>query len=315
MDKIFIRPDVRELLDMIARIGGKQMHEVSPVEARLMFRKMAQIADAAPVELPTIRDLSCPGPAGDIPLRLYDRRDSRGTTPVILFMHGGGFVVGDLESHNSFCTLLADRLDMPVLAVDYRLAPEHPFPAAPDDCVAAARWVASSPAELPFKVSGIIPCGDSAGGNLTTVVALALTRTPAAAPLLAQFPIYPAVDTQNRYPSMRSFADGYLLSRKSVIWFGQHYGATVDVERHDTLHADPAGLPPTLVVTASLDPLLDQGRAYRDRLAAAQVPVRYYEAEGNIHGFITLRGLTPSSAADVERIIDEMKEIIAQVNQ
>lgn len=307
-----IRPDVRALLDLMAASGAPSMSDVTPPHARAMFHKLCQMTDAPAVPLAVIRDFSGPGPASAIALRYYDRRADRTQSPVILFMHGGGFVIGDLETHHSFCTTLADELDLPLVAVDYRLAPEHPFPAAPEDCIAIARWLATSPDTLPFAVTGLVPCGDSAGGNLATVVSLALTTKPAAVPLVAQLAIYPAVDSAPHYTSLKEFAEGYFLDTETMRWFRRQYAAPADPLLSDTILANAAGLPPTLVVTASLDPLRDQGLAYLDRLTAAGVAIRHYEAVGNIHGFITMRGAVASGADDVARIIDAATLVISE---
>ena len=159
-----------------------------------MMLASRHVADAPAGELAVIRDLSCPGPAGDIGLRLYDARESREAGPLFLFFHGGGFVLGDLDTHEPFCAEIARQLDMPVVAVDYRLAPEHPWPAGIEDCIAAARWVGGSPEALGRTTTGLVLAGDSAGGNFTIVTALALRDEPAAVPVLAQWPIYPAAD-------------------------------------------------------------------------------------------------------------------------
>lgn len=306
----FVRPDVQAFMDLVAQAGGKKVHESTVDEARLSYHKLNSFAEAPPVELPVIRDLAAPGPACDIPLRYYDTRERSGPSPVVLFMHGGGFVIGDIESHHSFCTAFAEGLDLPVISVDYRLAPEHPFPAAPLDCIAVARWLAGGPASLPFTPSGLIPCGDSAGGNLATVVSLALTREPAAVPLVAQCAIYPVLDSSKNWESFRLFAEGYFLDIPSMRWFDKQYGLERGSPLHDTLAAEVEGLPPTLVVTASLDPLRDQGRAYHAKLEEHGVTSRLYEAEGTVHGFIHIRRGIPSANDDVARIIDELRALV-----
>ena len=260
-----------------------------------------------------IADMHCAGPAGRIPLRYYDARAERGDSAVLLFIHGGGFVIGDLDSHHPFCTSLAKALDLPVVAVDYRLAPEHSFPAAPDDCEAAARWIASNPEALPFRPTGLIPCGDSAGGNLAIVTTMALMRQPAKVPVIAQFPIYPVVDSGSDYESLRECAEGFLLTGETMAWFGKHYAAEGGHERNDVLHLSQAGMPPTVIATASLDPLRDQGKAYAARLREAGVPVREMMAEGNIHGFISLRKAIPSTQEDVSKLFGLMKATLADI--
>ena len=202
-------------------------------------------------------------------------------------------------------------LDLPVIAVDYRLAPEAKWPAAPDDAEAATRWIAGSPPELGRSVTSLVLMGDSAGGNLTIITAQALRDEPAAAPVIVQVPIYPATDSSKPYDSFDEFADGgFLLTRDSLKWFEDHYGADADHTRTSPLLVDLARLPPALVVTASLDPLRDQGRAYAAALALAGVPVTFREMVGTIHGFITLRQAIPSAQGDVAAMLALAKPMI-----
>ena len=185
MAEPYVRPDVRLFLDYLNNLPGPRTHEVGPAEARLMMIKSRHVADAPVGELAVIRDLSMPGPGGEIGLRLYDARETRDAGPLLLFFHGGGFVLGDLDTHEPFCAEIARLLDLPVLAVDYRLAPEHPWPAGIEDAIAAARWAADSPEALGREVTGLIVCGDSAGGNFAIIAALALRDEPARVPVLA----------------------------------------------------------------------------------------------------------------------------------
>jgi acetyl esterase len=295
----FIRPDVRLFLGYLNSLPGPRSHQVGAVEARNMMRASRHVADAAVGELAVIRDVVAPGPAGNIPLRLYDARAERRPGPMLLFMHGGGFVMGDLETHEPFCAEIARELDLPVVAVDYRLAPEHPWPAGAEDCIAAARWVAGSPSELGREVAGLVTCGDSAGGNLAIVVGLALRDDSAAAPVIAQWPIYPAADPTKSYRSFEDFSEGYLLSRDAMRWFDGCYRPDLRDWRYAPLLKSQAGMPPTLVLTASLDPIRDQGRAYASACIEAGVPTIFREAQGNIHGFINLRKAIPSSQDDI----------------
>ena len=308
-----VRPDVRTFLDFLNNLPGPRSHEVGPAEARLMMLKSRHVADAPVGELALIRDLSCPGPRGEIGLRLYDARADRGPGPLVLFLHGGGFVLGDLDTHEPFCAEMARQLDLPVVAVDYRLAPEHPFPAGAEDCIAAARWLAQSPEPLGRAITGLVPCGDSAGGNLAIVVSLALRDEPAAVPVLAQWPIYPAADpAKGGYPSFTDFAEGYLLTRDGMRWFDDCYAAEAKDWRYSPLVKSQAGMPPTLVVTASLDPIRDQGRAYAAACIEAGVPTIFREARGNIHGFINLRKAIPSSDEDIRAAIEALKLLIEE---
>jgi acetyl esterase len=167
MTTAYVRPDVEAFLNFLNNVPGPKMHEITPVEARAQMRMMGVVAELPVGDLAVIRDLEIPGPAGMIPARLYDARDARDAGPVMVFYHGGGFVIGDLETHGPYCAEAARQLDMPVISIDYRLAPEHPFPAAPEDCEAATRWIAEN-----IPCTGLILSGDSAGGNLTVVTAM-----------------------------------------------------------------------------------------------------------------------------------------------
>ena len=308
----FVRADVRLFLDYLNALPGPRSHQVGPNEARMMMLASRHVADAPIGELAVIRDLACPGPGGEIPLRLYDSREERGPGPLFLFFHGGGFVLGDLDTHAPFCAEMARQLDMPVLAVDYRLAPEHPWPAGAEDCIAAARWAAEGPETLGRAVTGLVLAGDSAGGNFAIVASLALRDEPAAVPVLAQWPIYPAADPAKGYPSFEDFAEGYLLTRDGMRWFDDCYAADGRDWRYSPLVKSQEGMPPTLVVTASLDPIRDQGRAYAAECIRAGVPTVFREAKGNIHGFINLRKAIPSSAEDIAGCVAALKQMLAE---
>lgn len=306
----YVRPDVQGFLAFLNNLPGPKTHQLTAPEARTAYVMMKDVADPPVGELAIKRDLHVPGPAGDIRVRHYDARERREPGPVLVFYHGGGFVIGDLETHDSFCAEAARALDLPVVAVDYRLAPEHKFPAAPDDCEAATRWVAESPAELGLAVTSLVLAGDSAGGNLTIVTAQTLRDRPARVPVIAMWPIYPVVDHSPKYQSFHDFGEGYLLTHDTMGWFEEHYAATEGDVRNTPILHDQAGLPPTLLITAGLDPLRDQGRAYAGELIRAGVAVTYREAAGNIHGFITLRKAIPSSVGDVAACFRILKDMI-----
>ena len=308
----YVRPDVAGFLAFLNSIEGPQMHELPLDEARASYLAMVPVAEADPRELAVIKDLTCPGPAGAIPLRFYDARETREPGPVILFFHGGGFVIGDLDTHHALCTEIAAEMDLPVLAVHYRLAPEAPFPAAPDDCEAVARWLAQSPAALDRSVTGLIPIGDSAGGNLTIVITNALRDNPAKVPVVMQVPIYPATD-ESADGSMAQFAEGHLLTKTGMDWFMGSYQSVSGDPRAYPLLADPAGSPPTVLVTAGLDPLRDQGRRYGAALIAAGVDVYYHEMRGSIHGFVNLRKAVPSTQIDTHTVFAAMKLMLGRL--
>ena len=308
----FVRPDVRAFLDYLNNVPGPKTHELPHAEARQLYYAMKDVADPPVGELATITDLQVPAPGGAIKARLFDCRERREPGPVVVFYHGGGFVIGDIDTHASFTAEMSRQLDLPVVSVDYRLAPEAPWPAAPDDCEAAARWVAGNPAELGRTATSLILAGDSAGGNLTIVTAMSLRDDPAAVPVIVQAPIYPAADMTKEYPSFGEFADGYLLTRDAMIWFADAYQAETTDVRGSPLVGDLVGLPPAVIVTASLDPIRDQGRAYASALILAGVPVTFREAVGNVHGFITLRQAIPSSAGDVAGYLAALKDVIVE---
>ncbi len=307
MTEPFIRPDVRAFLQQMEAQDAKRAVDVGLAEARNMLHASRHLFDTPTGELAVIRDVA----AGPCPMRLYDPRAERAAGPCLVFYHGGGFVLGDIDTHEPLCAEIARLLDVPVVSVGYRLAPEHPFPAGVTDAIDAARWVAGSPAELGRTASCLVLAGDSAGGNLAIVTALALRDEPAAVPVAAQWPIYPAANPTVGYPSMRDFGEGYLLSRESMHWFDECYRPDPKDWRYDPLHLDQRGLPPTLVVTAGLDPIRDQGRAYAAACAEAGVPVVYLECAGTIHGFLNLRKALPSAAADLERCCAHLKIMLA----
>jgi acetyl esterase len=312
MSEIYVRPDVRRFLDYLNALPGPKSHEVGPVEGRNMMHASRHVADAPVGDLAVNRELAAPGPAGDIMLRLLDARETRGPGPVMVFFHGGGFVLGDIHTHEPFCAEIARQLDMPIVSVEYRLAPEHPWPAGVEDAIAAARWIAESPEALEREVTGLVSAGDSAGGNFAIIVALALRDEPAAVPVLAQWPIYPAADPAKGYPSFEDFGEGYLLSRDGMRWFDECYRPDPKDWRYSPLVKSQAGMPPTLVMTASLDPIRDQGRAYAAACIEAGVPTVFREAVGNIHGFINLRKAVPSSEEDIRGCVEALKLMLAE---
>ncbi|MBB4154265.1 acetyl esterase [Sphingomonas jinjuensis] len=308
----FVRPDVAAFLGYLNNMPGPKMHELEPAAARQLYLATKGVAEVPQGELAVVRDLSIPGPAGAIPARLFDAADRHEAGPAVVFFHGGGFVIGDLDTHASFCAEAARVLDVPVIAIDYRLAPEHRWPAAPDDCEAAARWVATSPPELKRSVTGLVLMGDSAGGALTIVTAIALRDEPATVPVLVQAPIYPVVDRVEPYGSYDQFNAGYLLTRESMSWFEDAYAADLDHMRASPIRADLTGLPPCVIVTAGLDPLRDQGRRYAATLIEKGIPTIYREASGNIHGFINMRQAIPSGQGDVTGYLTAVRAMLAE---
>ena len=309
-DEHFVREDVRAFLDMLEAMGGKGVEEVGAVEGRTQMKTLGSLAEAPARDLAVIRDLSCPGPDGDIPLRFYDARKSREAGPCVVFIHGGGFVIGDRDVYNSLCTEIAYRLDLPVVSVEYRLAPEYPFPAAPDDCEAAARWVASSPDALGRNITGLVITGDSAGGNLTIVTTNQLVNDPAEVPVIVQAPIYPVASDVSRHRSREDFGEGYLLTGATMNWFTEQYAADPKDPRNLPMIGDCSNTPPTVVCTAGLDPLRDSGREYAAHLIEQGTEVVYLEFPGIIHGFTTLRKAIPSGQKDLDAFLDAVELMV-----
>ena len=310
----YVRPDVQAVLDQMAASGAPPLNELPVPEARMGYRAMGGLLETPRGDIAEVRDLAIPGPAGAIPARLY-RAGGSIDGRVLVYFHGGGWVIGDLETHDPLCAEIARASGLTVVAVDYRLAPEHAFPAAAEDCIAAATWVAGSPAEIGRPVTGLVLAGDSAGGNLVAVVAQAVSgKLPA--PVLLQWLIYPATDAAEWHGSMNEFAEGYLLTKAGMEWFYDAYAPDTAMRADPRLSPLRAGSlegqPPALVMTCSLDPLRDEGRAYAGRLIAAGVPVRFREAKGQIHGCFTLRAAVPSAQEDLAGCIRELKAMLAE---
>ncbi len=258
----FVREDVRAFLAMIAGMNRPALGEVPIEQSRVMMAAMQEFTQPPPREMALVKDLACPGPAGDIPLRLYDPRESRGPAPLLLFIHGGGFVFGDIASYDRTCREIAAEMDLPLISVEYRLAPEHPFPAAPEDCEAAARWLAANPAELGHTITGLIPIGDSAGANLAIVVTQSLMLEPAPIPVVMQVPIYPVTDPLAPHASYALFGSDYMLTAEVMDYFDAAYALDPQDRRAYPILGPIAGTPPTVLATAGLDPLRDSGRTY-----------------------------------------------------
>jgi len=297
-------PQARTLLDQLEAMGNPPMSQQTPDEARAGFLLLAEVAGPPEEPVPT-EDRSVPGSAGDIPVRVY-RPQSDGPLPVVVYFHGGGFVIGDITTHDTTCHRLAAGVPAVVVSVDYRLAPEHPFPAAVDDCEAATQWVAAHAAELGADPTRLAVAGDSAGGNLAAVTSR--RARDAGGPAIAfQLLVYPGCDMTRSLPSHAENGTGYLLDDDAMTWFLGNYMGDADPKHPDAsplFVEDLSGLPPAFVLTAEFDPLRDEGEAYADRLRAAGVPVATSRYDGMIHGFYGLDSIFDSSKkATAETVI------------
>ena len=289
-----LHPQARALLDLIAERGLPPMHTLSPVEARQFYRDRRTFTQPEPPPIAEVAELSADGPHGTIALRLYRptrRSDDPAPTPVLVYFHGGGWTIGDLDTHDVLCRQLAEGSRCAVVSVDYRMGPEHRFPAAVDDCLAATRWVRGHAEALGVDAARLAVGGDSAGGNLAAVVAL-LARDAGDLPIAYQLLIYPATDMRCGHPSHAENGSGYLLETPTIAYYRGHYidgeAAWLDWRASPLLHADLSRLPPALVLTAGFDPLRDEGLDYADALVAAGNQATYVCFDRQIHGFITM---------------------------
>ena len=284
-------PQVEAYLAQIAALNEPPLSTMTPEAIRQAIQMEVesgarQFGEPAPVA--HIENRTIPGPAGDIPVRIYTPAGD-GPFPVLVFFHGGGWVICTLDTHDSHCRSLANGTPCIVVSVDYRLAPEHKFPAATEDCYAATQWVAEYAAEFNGDPARIAVGGDSAGGNLTAVISQ-MARDRGGPPLSFQLLIYPATDFMADTLSMKENAEGYFLTADDMTWFTNHYLNSEEEKRNPLasplLAADLSGLPPALVITAEYDPLRDEGEIYGQKLKEAGVPVTITRYDGMIHGFV-----------------------------
>jgi len=306
-------PQIAGLLQLMESSGAPAMSQGTPEQAREGFR-MLTVGLRDPATLAQVRATEDVVLPGGVPARVY-RPEADGPVPTIVFLHGGGFVIGDLETHDDHARLLCRDVAAVVLSVDYRLAPEHRWPAGLEDCLAATRWAFEHVDELGGDAARVAVGGDSAGGNLSAAVCLAL-RDAGGPQLAAQLLLYPATDFEeaSAHPSREENAEGYFLTEDDMRWFGEQY-VPEGADRRDpalsVLHApDLSGLPPAVVATAEYDPLRDEGEAYADALAAAGVQVVKRRYPGLIHGFFGLAALSPAAAAADRELCEDLRGLL-----
>jgi acetyl esterase len=299
-----VHPQVQEVLDQVAALGLPQLSALPVDQLRALMEAVSsqRAADAPRVE--NVRDLSIPGPAGQIPARLY--RPAGAAHGVLVWFHGGGWVIGSIEGSDGTCRYLADAAGVAILSVGYRLGPEHPFPAAVDDCFAATKWAAENAGSLGLGRGHLAVGGDSAGGNLATVVSL-LARDEGLPEIAFQALVYPATDARMGWPSIEENGEGYFLTKEDMKWFMGHYGLGTAMDATEwrmspLLAPSHAGLPPAIVVTAEFDPLRDEGQAYAEALRAAGVDVTVAHYDGMIHAFFGMRGAI-DAAEDAQKTV------------
>ncbi len=308
---VTLDPDAAAVLAAFRAAGRPPYETLTPAQAREMYLAARPVSQPEPPEIASAESLIFPGPAGDILARLYrplTLRQSDGLSPCLVFFHGGGWVIGNIDSHDVVCRTLADKGQLIVISVDYRLAPEHKFPAAVDDAIAATEWISKNAQQLGIDASRLMVGGDSAGGNLAAVVAI---HAREAGPKLAgQVLIYPATDFAMTHPSHREPETDALLTHTVIRWFRDHYLGVSDGQHWKASPARVeklAGLPPAFVLTAGADPLRDEGDEYAKRLGAAGVPVVHRTYPGQFHGFITMGKLLPKAGIALREIGDWLK--------
>lgn len=309
MSTTLLTPRMAGVLDRIRRAARPPFHSLSVAGARAAYRAGAEVLDPPRAPLSRVEPLLIPASDGwPLPARLYAPSTEPGL-PVLLYLHGGGFTIGDLETHDSLCRQLALRSGGAVLALDYRLAPEHPFPCAVDDSWAALAWLARHGSTLGLDPQRIAVGGDSAGGTLAAVAAL--HARDIGLRLSAQVLITPGTTAHADTPSHRLFAHGFLLGAADIAWFFDHYiphGHRKDW-RFAPLNADDAeGVAPACLVLAECDPLVDEGLAYADKLRLAGVPVQLELCRGLTHDFIKMARVLPEASAAQQLIADTLRE-------
>jgi acetyl esterase len=311
-DGLRLDPQTQALLALSKAAQQPDVPDLGVQRARRYLDKIGPSMDAVVSDV-AVRDTTVPGATESRRARVYVPDAAGGPLPGVVFFHGGGFVVGSLDSHDRGCRALASKARAVVVSVDYRLAPENQFPAAVDDVVAATRWVLANAASLGIDPAAVAVAGDSAGGTLAAVVAQALrgeTRHPA-----FQLLVYPVTDVRGGTRSRDYFREGYFLTGRAIDWYVHNY--IPDASQHTDPRASPilardlSGLPPALVVTAGFDPLRDEGREYAEKMRAAGVDVTYVCAEGSMHGFFNASGALRESARMLDLAAEHLKRALA----
>ncbi len=307
------------MLDAGKEAGAPALYEMGVVDARAGLLEMTLQMDAPRQEVAKRIERTIPGPAGAIPVRIYWPEDpaAASSRPILLLFHGGGWAIGDMDTHENMSRFYCNAANLIVINVDYRLAPEHKFPAGLEDCYAALAWAAENAAAIGGDAGRIAVTGDSAGGNLSAALCQ-MTKAKGGPAIAFQALTYPAVDlrdeAQDIYPSRKDFAEGYFLTRGDMDWLAEMYFNSpedaADARVSPMLAQDLTGLPPALVTTAGFDPLRDEGKAYADRLAQAGVPVEYKCFETTIHGFYSFSGALDVGRQGLELTADRLAKAL-----
>jgi acetyl esterase len=303
-------PQVQRFLANVAKAELPPITQLSPAEARQQMID-ASAAMGKPEAVDSIEDRTIPGSGGDIPIRIY--KPAGEELPIVVYFHGGGWVLGNIDTHDGYCRSLANASDAIVVSVDYRLAPEHKYPAAAEDAYEATRWVNENAVAIGGRTGPLAVAGDSAGGNLAAVVPL-MARDRGEPMVGCQVLIYPITDCNVDTASYQDFANDHLLTRDAMIWFWDHY-CELETDR-DHAYLSPLraeslqGLPKTLVITAGYDPLRDEGEAYAEKLREAGVAVTLTRYEGMIHGFTRRFNLLDKAQTALEEVATAIRDLL-----
>jgi acetyl esterase len=299
-------------LRQLDEAGGPPLNEMTPAEAREALAATVEETAGDPEPVGSITNRTIPGPLGDIPIRVY-APEGAGLFPALVYFHGGGWVAGDLEMVDPLCTKLTNRAGAVVVSVDYRLAPEHKFPAPLTDCYSATQWVSDNAAELNVDPRRIAVGGDSSGGNLAAAVSV-VARNSGTPDLAFQLLFYPVTNLDYETNSYRANGTGYFLTTDMMRWFWDHYLESEDIggdiRASPLLVEDASGLPPTFVVTAEFDPLRDEGEAYAELLREAGNDVTVKRYDGQIHGFVTRSGIMDKGKQAIEDAATQMRQAL-----
>lgn len=318
LDGQTLDPEIQMTLALLEKRGDPDLETLPPVQGRAQTRRQAQVFAGREVRVGSVRDLTVPGPAGPLPARLYAPAETTTGTPapLLVFFHGGGFVIGDLETHDVTCRIFCRHSGVHVLAIDYRLAPEHPWPAPVEDAVAATKWVLEHASELGADPDRVAVGGDSAGGNLAAIACQVLAGEGGPVPA-AQLLLYPTTDARHSGGSAELFAEGFFLTKPQMDWFAEQYlGTSYDADdpRISPVLGKLEGLPPAVLITAGFDPLRDEGEAYVKALRGAGVPVVHRRFEGMIHGFVNMTAAAHSARDNTVEIAGTLRGVLATVD-
>ena len=312
-----VHPQIQQVIDALAASEFGPVHGLTPTQAREQYERMVQARGIAPAPVGAVVDRANEGADGDLPVRIYRPDADAGDLPALIYYHGGGHVIGNLDTHDAVARNLCNGAGCVVVSVDYRLAPEHKFPAAAEDAFAAVQWCAAHGPEIGIDSRRMAVGGDSAGGNLAAVAAL-MARDAGGPAIRLQVLVYPVTDYACDTQSYRTYADGYgMLDARSMRWFRDHYlggeADRLDWRAAPLRAADLSGLPPALVLTAQCDVLHDEGEAYARRLQSAGVEVDHRDCEGMIHGFFTMAPMVDGAVRAQALVCDAMTHAFAQV--